>query len=47
MDTAGLKERQLAAAREKLDIRRRNVSHDIESIVYDGNAGQALVIHNL
>jgi hypothetical protein len=47
VDAARLKERQVAAAREKLDIRCRDVSNDVESIVHHSDAGQALVTHHL
>jgi hypothetical protein len=47
VNAAGLKERQLAAAREKFDICRRDVSNDVGSIVYHSDACQAFVIHNL
>jgi hypothetical protein len=47
VNAAGLKEGQVAAAREKLDICCGDISNDIESIVYHGDAGQALVIHHL
>jgi hypothetical protein len=47
VNAAGMKERQLAAAREKLDICGRNVPNHVESIVYHSDAGQSLVIHYL
>ncbi len=47
MDTAVLEHWQTAAVREQPDISRRNISHDVQSIVNYGYAGQALVAHQL
>ena len=47
MNAAGLKEGQVAAACEKLDICCGDISNDVESVVYHSDAGQTLVIHHL